>query len=286
MDTLDKDFLERLQCPSCRRGDLSIAQGRLVCQECEEQYEVVDGIPILLPPQASSDGDKMRQSKYYDEDINHEFEIDRPHGCGRIYESLIHYKLSKAHRRMGKVKGCPMLNVCCGSGMDAEFFARQDAEVVGLDISLENVQRAMARSSKYQFEMHGVVGDAECLPFKPDAFDFTFVHDGLHHLPNPMMGIREMCRVASRKMCIVEPARAFGTQVMIKLGVSYHYEDAGNFVYRFTEEEFRAVAGEMGGQNCAFERYFMYYKHEPGWIMRLFSLLPFFPIYRATWGGG
>ena len=50
---LDPKLLEILVCPQCR-GDLELtAQGDgLICRACSLQYEIRDGIPIMLPDQA------------------------------------------------------------------------------------------------------------------------------------------------------------------------------------------------------------------------------------------
>ncbi|MBN2311690.1 MAG: methyltransferase domain-containing protein [Candidatus Hydrogenedentes bacterium] len=286
MNRLNDSLVARLQCPTCRAGRLTDEAGALVCAGCAVRYDVLDGIPILLPQRAGDeDPSKRVQSGYYDEEVNPEFELNRPHGCGRAYQFLMDYKLSTALARIGDIRGRSLLSICCGSGMDAEFFANQGAHVVGLDISLENVRRAYERSAKYGFPFQGVVGDAECLPFQTNAVDVAFVHDGLHHLPEPKDGVREMCRAASHAICVVEPARAIGTLVMVKLGVSDHIEDAGNVVHRFVEDEFRAVAREMACVDGLFRRYFMFYKHEPGWFMRLFSTAPLFPLYKIGWMG-
>ena len=48
---LKADLLDIICCPACR-ADLSIdaAHSRLTCTKCGAQYEVKDGVPILLPP--------------------------------------------------------------------------------------------------------------------------------------------------------------------------------------------------------------------------------------------
>ena len=65
-----------------------------------------------------------------------------------------------------------------------------------------------------------VVGDAENLPFRDDAFDYVFVHDGLHHLPDAYRGVREMLRVARH-----EPQRQVRVnhrEVAVRVAVGAH----------------------------------------------------------------
>lgn len=44
---------EFLVCPACR-GELDLDPDRLVCTNCSASYPIVDGIPVLIAPDASS----------------------------------------------------------------------------------------------------------------------------------------------------------------------------------------------------------------------------------------
>jgi uncharacterized protein YbaR (Trm112 family) len=55
------DLIEVLCCPVCkgeleltveREEDDEVVEGTLYCGECDETYEIEDGIPDLLPPEA------------------------------------------------------------------------------------------------------------------------------------------------------------------------------------------------------------------------------------------
>ncbi|MEK7818717.1 MAG: Trm112 family protein [Bacteroidota bacterium] len=47
---LSKDLLEILCCPKCK-GELNykLEENKLICKNCNEDYSVVDDIPIMLP---------------------------------------------------------------------------------------------------------------------------------------------------------------------------------------------------------------------------------------------
>jgi uncharacterized protein YbaR (Trm112 family) len=53
---LDERLLRILVCPACRSA-LEYKERRkvLICTECAIRYEVRDGIPIMLPPDAGDD---------------------------------------------------------------------------------------------------------------------------------------------------------------------------------------------------------------------------------------
>jgi uncharacterized protein YbaR (Trm112 family) len=52
---LDERLLQILVCPACR-SSLEYKERRkvLICTECGTRYEVRDGIPIMLPPDAGA----------------------------------------------------------------------------------------------------------------------------------------------------------------------------------------------------------------------------------------
>lgn len=55
---LDERLLRILVCPACRSA-LEYKERRkvLICTECGVRYEVRDGIPIMLPPEAAGADD-------------------------------------------------------------------------------------------------------------------------------------------------------------------------------------------------------------------------------------
>ena len=48
---IDKKLLEILACPACR-GDVNLADDKIICQRCGLRYPVKDGIPIMLTEEA------------------------------------------------------------------------------------------------------------------------------------------------------------------------------------------------------------------------------------------
>src|SRR5713226_7439719 len=86
-----------------------------------------------------------RQRHFYDEACDPEFEITRPHGCGRLYEFLIERRLRTALEVLRlDLSRRTLLEVCCGSGMMSEKFAKLGAIVTGTDFSSAAIARARA----------------------------------------------------------------------------------------------------------------------------------------------
>jgi demethylmenaquinone methyltransferase/2-methoxy-6-polyprenyl-1,4-benzoquinol methylase len=106
----------------------------------------------------------------------------------------------RAAHETGLQPGGSALDVACGSGkLTAELarIAGPRGRVVGLDFSPEML--AIARR-KYQ-GVEFIEGDALHLPFDDGRFDASTIAFGLRNLADPILGLREMTRVARR--CVV-----------------------------------------------------------------------------------
>ena len=269
-----------LVCPCCRVA-LSGSDECLRCGNCRRSFPIVDGIPVLLAERVSqNDAQKMRQAGFFDrEDV--EFETDRPHGAPPLYGWLLGEKFRRSVAAVHTMlKGSVALTVCGGSGMDAEFLARAGATVISSDVSLGAAKRAAERARRYGLALQPIVADVERLPFRDQAFDLVYVHDGLHHLERPGAGLAEMARVAARVVSVNEPARAAATAVAVRLGLAQEQEEAGNQVARLTLEEVADELRSHGFRVVAAERYAMRYSHRPGVVVRRLSSAPLLPIAR------
>ncbi len=209
---------------------------------------------------------------------DNEFEIDRPHGSGYLYNFLLNHKFQKALKVLPfPIKGVSVLDICCGSGMISEYYAKKGAKVSGIDLSPEAVERAIIRSERYDFEAEFRIADSTNLPFPDNSFDIVSVHDGLHHLDNPKKAVEEMIRLAKKGVIMIEPAKALITELSILLGVSLRYEGA-DFVCRFKKDELTSWLKEFGIKKVLIKRYIMYYPHQPGSFFRIFDNVVLFYI--------
>jgi SAM-dependent methyltransferase len=262
-----------LVCPECRSP-----LDRLLCASCGVAYPQHDGIPCLLGDAQPS---ATLQASYFDDAVDAEFEITRPHGTPRLYGWLLREKFRRSVRGV-EIQGRSVLVVCAGSGMDAEFLARSGAHVTTVDISHGAAVRSRERARRAAIDLAPYVADAEQLPFADASFDIVYVHDGLHHLERPERGLEEMTRVARHAVCVTEPARAAVTAAAVKLGVAEEVEEAGNLVERLDPSQVVSVLGRAGFRPVRVERYAMLYRHEPGVAMRLLSLAPVYPVVLAA----
>ncbi len=299
---MQQALFDKLVCPVCRTpqglnlvidqtAEGAVIRGTIVCIICHNTYPIEDRIPILLPRMvgvASSNEpglqEKRRQVTHFDSIGATELEVNRPHGCGRVYNFLLQTKIDTALSLYANpIAGRAVLDVCCGSGMDAEFLCRAGARVVGVDISLGALCGAQERARRYGLQYDLIVADAECLPFRDRAFEVAFVHDGLHHLSDPRAGLAEMLRVAEKAALITEPARALATAVGVRVGIAEAVEESGNRVHRFAEGELRRAFAGAGYNRARFRRYAMFYRQKPLLAFRLFESAPAFAVFRGLY---
>lgn len=259
-----------LVCPDCHGGlDRQVEEAS--CTDCGAVYEIDDGIAILRRAEPDADAQKDVQASFFDE-ADPEFEVTRPHGTPWLYRWLLAEKFRRSLEALPvSAEGLTAVTICGGSGMDAEFLARVGASVISTDISLGAAHRTRERARRYGFDVLPVVADAEALPFRDRSVDLLYVHDGLHHLGSPAAGIREMLRTSRLAVSINEPARAGATMLAARVGLSEHYEEAGNFIARIDPESLAAEVSAAGFRVVKNERYAMVYRHEPGRASRVLS---------------
>ncbi len=283
-----------LVCPACH-GALRWSEQTITCLACSQTYRIEDGIPILMAPSADVDHDEIDhehgvsdhnagQAAWFDRAAVEEFEITRPRGAPVLYEWLLREKADRALGPIGSgLRGATAVVACGGSGMDADFLVGRGSRVITTDISLGAARRAQERARRYDLPILSVVAAAEGLPLADRSVDLSYVHDGLHHLEDPLPALDELARVASRWVAVTEPAKALATDLAVRAGLALEREEAGNVVRRMTPGETMGRLDVSGFRPLRAERYAMYYRHAPGRVTRSLSLPVVFPIVKLSW---
>ena len=96
-------------------------------------------------------------------------------------------------RETGPVDGRRVLDVCCGTGDLALLFAREGAEVVGVDFTGPMLERAVRKPERRRSLF--VRGDALRLPLADDRVDFATVAFGIRNVADRLHGFAELARV-------------------------------------------------------------------------------------------
>ncbi|MFW9788284.1 MAG: class I SAM-dependent methyltransferase [Candidatus Thorarchaeota archaeon] len=95
-----------------------------------------------------------------------------------------------------------VLDVGCGTGNNTLLFAEAShAKVTGLDISLGMLEKAREKTKLIPL----IQAPADALPYSDDTFQFVFMTEVIHHLPDPEASIKDIYRVLDQgcKVCIV-----------------------------------------------------------------------------------
>jgi ubiquinone/menaquinone biosynthesis C-methylase UbiE len=120
--------------------------------------------------------------------------------------------------------GMRILDVGCGGGQFALRLADRfaDIEVVGVDLSPDQVARAQARTHGRE-RMSFVEGSALDLPFDADTFDLVYSVGSLKHWPDPELGLRECARVAKpgARLFVMEGDRGCRHVDLLELGAAW-----------------------------------------------------------------
>ena len=87
--------------------------------------------------------------------------------------------------------GQSVLDVACGPGFVAAGAVERGAVARGLDFSAAMLGVARARFPNIVFDQ----GDAEALPYADGGFDAVVSNFGIHHVPRPIVALRQANRV-------------------------------------------------------------------------------------------
>ncbi|HEY0184564.1 MAG TPA: methyltransferase domain-containing protein [Rhodopila sp.] len=98
----------------------------------------------------------------------------------------------------GVTGGQSVLDVACGPGFVAAGAVERGATVRGLDFSAAMLAVARARHPGIRFDQ----GDAEALPYPDANFGAVVSNFGIHHVPQPIVALREAGRVLCAGGCL------------------------------------------------------------------------------------
>jgi SAM-dependent methyltransferase len=88
-------------------------------------------------------------------------------------------------------RGVRLLDIACGPGFVASRALLRGARATGLDFSPAMLAVARARDRAISLDR----GDAEALPYADGEFDAVVSNFGIHHVPGPVLALREAHRV-------------------------------------------------------------------------------------------
>jgi uncharacterized protein YbaR (Trm112 family) len=205
---MKRSTLPLLACPHCR-GELSfqlesegelIHTGELLCSHCGKHYPVHDGIAHFIAYEELT-GPNRRFARLYD------------------WMSYVYLPVSRIAQAIGarfgisrrdlikrlEPKGGRFLEVSIGPGVNLPYLFDIPGvdEVVGLDISLGQLQHCRAFCKRRGWDVDLFLGQAEQLPFQDETFDGVLHFGGINFFTDKCSAILEMIRVARPGAMIV-----------------------------------------------------------------------------------
>jgi ubiquinone/menaquinone biosynthesis C-methylase UbiE len=112
-------------------------------------------------------------------------------------------------KHLGDVRGKYLLDLGCGAGENSVYFAMLGANCVAADYSPGMVDVALRLAAANGVTVEGKVINAMAIDYPDDTFDIVYAANLLHHIPDPLLTIKEIHRVLKPggQMCFWDPLR-------------------------------------------------------------------------------
>lgn len=184
--------------------------------------------------------------RYHAEAMPFEKYAQRPAMHWQSYQQVDVYRqradhLAKVVRQLTSTSGGRVLDLGCGDGLFVHLFARDGAEVVGVDPEGPAIEQAERQTRQQSYpgqppRFHD--GDGESLGWPDGSFDVITMLDVIEHLPNPVRVLREAERLLSSggQLLISTPAWQYGG-----------WSDAVYHVCEYSAEELTAQVQAVTG---------------------------------------
>jgi len=150
-----------------------------------------------------------------------------------------------------------ILDFGCGTGNYVNVLQRlTHAQVYGVEPSDGMREKAIAKNPNITF----VKGNHENIPFEDNYFDFVYMTDVIHHIPDIAMMFNEIRRVLKRggSLCIVTESHE---QIDNRFYVKYfpstaivdkrRYPDIDEIISKATEQSFEHIKNVVKGEGTA-----------------------------------
>ena len=182
---IDPQLSQILVCPKCH-GELTFQEERIYCQACDVYYPAAGSIPLMFAG-PSNDG------------FGHDLYRAQLHG--NLFERVFHSNriatlLRLVTQELALPSNAQMLDIGCNTGPMLIPLRERGYDIVGIDISTDDVQQA----ERYLSDLHLPAGrlsvaDGTRLPFRDQSFDAILLVDILEHTDTPDRIVAETRRL-------------------------------------------------------------------------------------------
>lgn len=190
---INQKLLNILCCPNCHR-DLYLRENTFYCSFCQEEYKIINGIPVLLNlTKEKSDKNiiNLSKEKWHKFYKNFNWEAER-----KKYNSL---NLPYIYKHLFPIKENEFfLEIGSGPSFLSFDLAGKGIKVVCVDFDLEILKIAKKHFLQHRREGIFICANILRLPFKDELFDFSVGIGVIEHSGNLLKSIQEIKRVTKK----------------------------------------------------------------------------------------
>lgn len=186
-------LINYLKCPYCSNENLELQESKIVCQQCQTDFEILDEIPIMFKEEKLNTQEKS-QIKHFNQHYQ-----KSSNQISNWQQSM----LNRVFNYIDKDKIKIYLDAGCGADAYTVITAAQKNNWLsfGINISFEAMRRA-----KHQADQLGladktvfIVCSIEKLPFKDNFFDYISSLSVLEHIQDDKLALNNLKQTLNPK---------------------------------------------------------------------------------------
>ena len=189
------EVLDAMLVSPCCGSQLARREQCLVCTQCEERFDVTDGIPQLFRARDAGEVTQAVKDFYEATPFPDYDEHDSP-------RTLVERARRGRYARWldeALAPGADVLEVGCGTGQLANYLGLGPRRVIGTDVSLRSLRCGDAfRAAHGLARVRFVQMDLFRPAFAAERFDVVVCNGVLHHTADPRAGFRELLALVKR----------------------------------------------------------------------------------------
>lgn len=243
-----KKLIKYLICPKCKSKKIKKFNSKIICLSCNDKYPIIYEIPILITKKKCRELNLSYHKKNFKKKVlNNNFKLNKFGIIENLNDvimstsGLLYYKSKNIKNYpipeipfpkliKNKNKNKSLLDIGCGWGRWSINAANKGYEVIGIDISIENLILAKKISESFKLKnCNFICCDVLDLPLKENTFDQVFSFSFLQHFSQNKLEI--ILKNISNKM---KSKSIFKTQMVNKFALRSIYNI---FKIKFTKQK-------------------------------------------------